>query len=169
MPPGPEGQGAVLAMLRRSFFRAWSVAAKDEEEDIDTDELAFSLSVDHVLFIGVTSDGEDLFIELSVDGFNMISERSVDNDSLKQGLEGKGVIICCEAEKLDKRGCSQESASGEGREEGKGAGKEGEVTRSKVGGRGGLGRINGRKHQQMAEKGTDTKKGEGEGGADKHY
>jgi len=107
MPPCPEGQGAVLAMLRRSFFRAWSVAAKDEEEDIDTDELAFSLSVDHVLFIGVTSDGEDLFIELSVDGFNMISERSVDNDSLKQGLEGKGVIICCEAEKLDKDATSE--------------------------------------------------------------
>jgi len=100
VPPGSEGQGAVLAMLRRSFFRAWSVVAEGDEDnnDHDTDELAFSLSSDHVMFVGITSGGEHLFIELNVEGFDMISGRAVDYDALRQGFKGctEGVIICCE-------------------------------------------------------------------------
>ena len=99
MPPGPAGQGAALSILRRAFFRAWSVVAHDDhEDDNDTDELAFSLSADHVTFIGVISegDGDDLFVELTVEGFDMISGRSFDYDALKH-WNGylKGIIVCC--------------------------------------------------------------------------
>lgn len=100
VPPGSQGQGAVLAMLRRSFFRAWSAVSQDEDnKDHDTDELAFSLSADHVLFVGLTSGGDHLFIELTVEGFDMCGRSSsVDYDALRQGFTGctKGVIICCE-------------------------------------------------------------------------
>ncbi|KAL3808304.1 hypothetical protein ACHAXA_001921 [Cyclostephanos tholiformis] len=100
IPPGLAGQGAALSILRRAFFRAWSVVAHDnQEDDHDTDELAFSLSADHVSFIGVTSEGEgdDLFVELTVEGFDMISRRSFDYDALKH-WNGylKGIIVCCE-------------------------------------------------------------------------
>lgn len=99
MPPSPAGQGAALSILRRAFFRAWSVVAHDDQEDDhDTDELAFSLSADHVTFIGVTSEGEgeDLFVELTVEGFDMISGRCFDYDALKH-WNGylKGIIVCC--------------------------------------------------------------------------
>jgi len=99
MPIGPAGQGAALSILRRAFFRAWSVVAHDDhEDDHDTDELAFSLSADHVTFIGVISEGEgdDLFVELTVEGFDMISGRSFDYDALKH-WNGylKGIIVCC--------------------------------------------------------------------------
>ena len=100
MPPGLAGQGAALSILRRAFFRAWSVVSHDDQEDDrDTDELAFSLSADHVIFIGVTSEGEgdDLFVELTVEGFDVISGRSFDYDALKH-WNGylKGIIVCCE-------------------------------------------------------------------------
>jgi hypothetical protein len=99
VPPGKDGQAAVIAMLRRAFFGAWSVVSPDDEDnDHDTDELAFSLSVNHVLFIGVTKGGEDLLIELSVEGFELLCGRSVDYVALKQGYNGytRGVIVCCE-------------------------------------------------------------------------
>jgi hypothetical protein len=99
VPPGKDGQVAVIAMLRRAFFGAWSVVApEDEDDDHETDELAFSLSVHHVLFIGVTKGGEDLLIELSVEGFELLCGRSVDYVALKQGYNGytRGVIVCCE-------------------------------------------------------------------------
>ncbi|KAL7516995.1 hypothetical protein ACHAWX_001960 [Stephanocyclus meneghinianus] len=99
VPPGKDGQVAVIAMLRRAFFGAWSVVApEDEDSDHDTDEMAFSLSVHHVLFIGVTKGGEDLLIELSVEGFELLCGRSVDYVALKQGWNGytRGVIVCCE-------------------------------------------------------------------------
>jgi len=107
VPPGPEGQGAVLAMLRRAFFRAWSVVAPDEKDN-DTDGLAFSLSMHHVAYMGVTEDREDLLVELSVEGFDMLTGRSVDYDSLRQGWNGftEGVIICCVPESLDENDTS---------------------------------------------------------------
>lgn len=98
-PVPADGQAAVIAMLRRAFFGAWSVVAQEEEDhDHETDELAFSLSVNHVLFIGVTKGGEDLLIELSVEGFELLCGRSVDYVALKQGWNGytRGVIVCCE-------------------------------------------------------------------------
>ena len=103
VPPGPDGQGAVLAMLRRAFFSAWSVVSADEnDDDKDTDELAFSFSADHVLNVCVTSEGEDLLVELTECGFNLLSNRNVDHESLKQGWNGsKGVIICCEVPDAD--------------------------------------------------------------------
>mmetsp|Transcript_30718 Transcript_30718/g.62753 ORF Transcript_30718/g.62753 Transcript_30718/m.62753 type:complete len:925 (-) Transcript_30718:66-2840(-) len=99
VPPGRDGQVAVIAMLRRAFFGAWSVMSPEEDDDDqEMDELAFSLSVHHVLFIGVTKGGEDLLIELTVEGFDLICGRNVDYVALKQGWSGysRGVIICCE-------------------------------------------------------------------------
>jgi hypothetical protein len=90
---------AIISMLRRAFFGAWSVVSQEEEDnDHETDELAFSLSVNHVLFIGITKGGEDLLIELSVEGFELLRGRSVDYVALKQGWNGysRGVIVCCE-------------------------------------------------------------------------
>jgi len=100
VPPGPEGQGAILAMLRRAFFRAWSAVAPDQnDDDTETDEMAFSLSLHHVIFMGVTDDGEDILVELSTEGFDMLSGRSADYDALKQGWSGykRGLIICCDS------------------------------------------------------------------------
>jgi len=119
VPPGPEGQGAVLAMLRRAFFRAWSVAAPDDNDN-DTDELAFSLSLHHVTFMGVTGDREDVLVELSVEGYDMLCGRSVDYDALKQGWNGytSGVIICCEVpETLDANAASEDILNGDDRQE----------------------------------------------------
>lgn len=117
VPPGSEGRGAVLAMLRRSFFRSWSVVAQDENNnDHDTDELAFSLSADHVIFVGITSGGDHLFIELTVEGFDMCGRSSsVDYDALRKGYSGykKGVIICCEVpEALDAEATSEDVLDG---------------------------------------------------------
>ena len=112
VPPGPEGQVAVIAMLRRAFFGAWSVLSPEEEDDDhDTDELAFSLSVHHVLYMGVTKGGEDLLIELTVEGFDLLCGRSVDYVALKQGWSGytRGVIVCCEVpETLASKAASEE-------------------------------------------------------------
>lgn len=109
VPSCPEGQGAVLAMLRRAFFRAWSVASLDES-DHETDGLAFSLSLHHVSYMGVTRDREDLLVELSVEGFDMLSGRSVDYDAMRQGWNGytEGVIICCVPGQLDENNSSED-------------------------------------------------------------
>lgn len=97
--PAAPGEGqAVLAVLRRAFFRAWSVAPDENNDDDETDEMAFSLSSHHIKFVGVISQKEDLLIELTVDGFDMISGRNADLDALKQGCSGytRGVIVCSE-------------------------------------------------------------------------
>lgn len=99
VPVGKDGDAAIIAMLRRAFFGAWSVVSPDDDDnDNDTDELAFSLSASHVLFMGVTKGGEDLLIELTVEGFELLCGRSVDYVALKQGWSGysRGVIVCCE-------------------------------------------------------------------------
>jgi predicted PhzF superfamily epimerase YddE/YHI9 len=101
VPAGADGQVAVIAMLRRAFFGAWSVVTPEEEDnDHETDELASfgGLSVHHVVFMGMTKGNEDLLIELTVDGFELLSGRNVDYAALKHGWSGyrRGVIVCCE-------------------------------------------------------------------------
>ena len=90
LPPGPEGEGAILAQLHRAFFRAGR-----EEDGDETDEITFSSSAK---FIGTTSDG-DIFVELTLEGYDMLCARGrVDYDELKHCWNGsvKGLIICCE-------------------------------------------------------------------------
>mmetsp|Transcript_27780 Transcript_27780/g.45193 ORF Transcript_27780/g.45193 Transcript_27780/m.45193 type:complete len:735 (+) Transcript_27780:62-2266(+) len=91
-------QSSVLALLRRGFFGAWSVVPPEEDDnDNETDGLAFSLKIDDVLFMGLTEGGEDLLIELTVDAFDLLCSRSVDYGALKQTkLHTRGIIICCE-------------------------------------------------------------------------
>jgi len=93
VPFGPEGEGAVISMIRRSFFR-------DKCEKGDEEQTFSRFSKRHVLYMGVTEAGEDLLIELTPEGFDLLSKgRNVDYMALKQGWKSgytRGVIVCCE-------------------------------------------------------------------------
>ena len=93
-----KDQSLVISLLRRAFFGAWSVVpAEEDDSDIETDGLAFSLKIDDVLYIGCTVGGEDLLIELTAEAFDLLCTKSVDYSALKQTkLHTRGIIICCE-------------------------------------------------------------------------
>lgn len=97
-PLSGKDQSSVIALLRRAFFGAWSVVPPEEDDnDNETDGLAFSLKTDDVLYVGLTDGGEDLLVELTVDAFDLLCSRSVDYGALKQTkLHTRGIIICCE-------------------------------------------------------------------------
>ena len=96
-PLSNEDQTSVISLLRRAFFGAWSVVPPEEDDNDETDGLAFSLKIDDVLYIGLTDGREDLLIELTVEAFDLLSSRSVDYGALKQTkLHTRGIIVCCE-------------------------------------------------------------------------
>eukprot|EP00577_Skeletonema_sp_RCC1716_P008337 CAMPEP_0113414796 /NCGR_PEP_ID=MMETSP0013_2-20120614/24216_1 /TAXON_ID=2843 ORGANISM="Skeletonema costatum, Strain 1716" /NCGR_SAMPLE_ID=MMETSP0013_2 /ASSEMBLY_ACC=CAM_ASM_000158 /LENGTH=737 /DNA_ID=CAMNT_0000301693 /DNA_START=345 /DNA_END=2558 /DNA_ORIENTATION=- /assembly_acc=CAM_ASM_000158 len=111
-----KDQSSVIALLRRAFFGAWSVVPPEEEDnDNETDGLAFSLKVDDVLYMGLTEGGEDLLIELTVEAFDLLCSRSVDFGALKQTkLHTRGIIICCEIPDGESAGKTDQRRRSEG-------------------------------------------------------
>lgn len=113
-PLSQEDHSSIVSLLRRAFFGAWSVVPPEEDDNDETDGLAFSLKVDDVLYIGLTEGGEDLLIELTPEAFDLLCSRSVDHGALKQTkLHTRGIIICCEIEETDQKSDSRRRSEGD--------------------------------------------------------